>query len=80
MPKGQNRQRQYFDLADGRLARNAPPGGPCGPPGAPRAPRRPGLVFTPRERDGERYYDFECPGTVSKVIAGLALPTGVVPP
>jgi site-specific DNA recombinase len=38
------------------------------------------LVFTPRERDGARFYEFEGPGTVSKVIAGLALPTGVVSP
>ena len=36
------------------------------------------LVFTPRERDGERYYEFEGPGTVSKLIAGLTLPTGVM--
>ncbi len=36
------------------------------------------LVFTPQERDGERLYRFEGPGTVSKIIAGLALPTGIV--
>ena len=36
------------------------------------------LVFTPRTRDGARFYEFEVPGTISKVIAGLALPRGVV--
>jgi hypothetical protein len=36
------------------------------------------LVFTPRERDGELYYEFEGPGTISRIIKGLALPTGVV--
>lgn len=36
------------------------------------------LIFTPRERDGESYYEFEGPGTVSRIIKGLALPTGVV--
>ncbi len=36
------------------------------------------LSFTPREQDGARFYEFEGPGTVSKVIAGLALPRGVV--
>ena len=36
------------------------------------------LVFTPRERGGGRFYEFEGPGTVSKIIAGLALPRGVV--
>jgi hypothetical protein len=38
------------------------------------------LVFTPREQNGERFYEFEGPGTLGKVIAGLALPTGVVTP
>src|SRR3989442_14396548 len=28
------------------------------------------LVFTPRERDGERFYTFEGEGTISPVIAG----------
>jgi hypothetical protein len=37
-----------------------------------------GLVFTPQKHDGERVYAFEGPGTVSKIIAGLALPTGIV--
>jgi hypothetical protein len=36
------------------------------------------LVFTPRARDGARFYEFEAPGTIGKVIAGLALPRGVV--
>jgi len=35
------------------------------------------LIFTPRERDGERYYEFEGPGTVSRIIAGLTLPQWV---
>ena len=38
------------------------------------------LVFTPRGGGEERYYEFEGPGTVSRVIAGLALPKGVVTP
>jgi len=32
------------------------------------------LVFMPRERDGVRFYAFEGPGTVSKIISGLVLP------
>jgi site-specific DNA recombinase len=36
------------------------------------------LIFTPRERDGARYYEFEGPGTVSNVIAGLMLPKALV--
>ena len=36
------------------------------------------LVFTPRECPDGRFYEFEGPGTVSKVIAGLALPRGLV--
>jgi hypothetical protein len=36
------------------------------------------LIFTPRERDGARFYEFEGPGSVSKIISGLALPTGIV--
>jgi hypothetical protein len=36
------------------------------------------LVFTPRARTSERFYEFAGPGTLSKVIAGLALPRGVV--
>jgi hypothetical protein len=32
------------------------------------------LIFTARERDGARYYEFEGPGTVSKIIEGLAAP------
>lgn len=36
------------------------------------------LIFTPRGRAGARFYEFEGPGTVSKIIAGLALPRGVV--
>jgi hypothetical protein len=38
------------------------------------------LVFTPRGDAAERYYEFEGPGTVSKTIAGLALPKGLVTP
>jgi hypothetical protein len=36
------------------------------------------LVFTPRECPDGRFYEFEGPGTVSKVIAGFALPRGLV--
>lgn len=36
------------------------------------------LVFTPRERDGVAFYEFEGPGTITPIIKGLALPTGVV--
>ena len=36
------------------------------------------LVFTPRECTDGRFYEFEGPGTISKVIAGLALPRGLV--
>lgn len=36
------------------------------------------LIFTPRERDGARYYEFEGPETVSNVIAGLMLPKAIV--
>ena len=36
------------------------------------------LVFTPHEREGERFYAFEGPGTVSKIIAGLALPSAMM--
>jgi len=35
------------------------------------------LIFTPHERDGERYYAFEGPGTVSRIIAGLTHPQWV---
>jgi site-specific DNA recombinase len=38
------------------------------------------LVFTPRGDGDARYYEFEGLGTVSKVIAGLALPKTVVTP
>ena len=38
------------------------------------------LVFTPRGEGEDRYYDFEGPGTVSRVIAGLVLPKSVVTP
>jgi hypothetical protein len=37
------------------------------------------LVFTPQEREGERFYAFEGPGTVSPIIAG-ALPKTFVAP
>jgi site-specific DNA recombinase len=37
------------------------------------------LVFTPQEREGERFYAFEGPGTVSPVIAG-ALPKALGSP
>ena len=37
------------------------------------------LVFTPQEREGERFYSFEGPGTVSPIIAG-ALPKALVAP
>jgi hypothetical protein len=30
------------------------------------------LVFTPEECDGERFYTFEGPGTISPIIAGIA--------
>ena len=30
------------------------------------------LVFTPEECDGERFYTFERPGTISPIIAGIA--------
>ena len=36
------------------------------------------LVFTPRECPDGRFYEFEGPGTVSKLIAGFALPRGLV--
>jgi hypothetical protein len=36
------------------------------------------LVFTPRECADGRFYEFEGPGTISKVIAGIALPRGLV--
>jgi site-specific DNA recombinase len=38
------------------------------------------FVFTPRSSGEERYYEFEGPGTISKLIAGLALPKGLVTP
>lgn len=38
------------------------------------------LVFTPRGEGRERFYEFEGPGTLGKVIGGLAIPTGVVTP
>ena len=38
------------------------------------------FVFTPRGEGDERYYEFEGTGTVSKIIAGLTLPKGVVTP
>jgi hypothetical protein len=38
------------------------------------------FIFTPRGDGDERYYEFEGRGTVSKVIAGLALPKTVVTP
>jgi Recombinase zinc beta ribbon domain len=38
------------------------------------------LIFTPRGEGADRYYEFEGPGTVSKIIAGLALPKGLVTP
>lgn len=37
------------------------------------------LVFTPQERDGERFYAFEGPGTISPVIAGV-LPKALASP
>lgn len=37
------------------------------------------LVFTPQERDGERFYAFEGPGTVSPIIAGV-LPKALASP
>jgi len=36
------------------------------------------LIFTPRG-EGHRYYEFAGPGTLRKVIAGLALQTEMVP-
>jgi hypothetical protein len=36
------------------------------------------LAFTPREYPDDRFYAFEGPGTVSKLITGLALPIGIV--
>lgn len=38
------------------------------------------LVFTPKGVSGERYYEFSGPGTLDKVIAGLAFPMAVVAP
>jgi site-specific DNA recombinase len=38
------------------------------------------FIFTPRGDGDERYYEFEGTGTVSRIIAGLALPKGVVTP
>lgn len=34
--------------------------------------------FTPQEDDQGRFYAFEGPGTISKIIAGLAPRTGIV--
>jgi hypothetical protein len=38
------------------------------------------LVFTPREQDAGRYYEFEGPGTLGNVLAGLVLPKTMVTP
>jgi site-specific DNA recombinase len=38
------------------------------------------LVFTPRGEGRARYYEFTGPGSLSKVVAGLALPMELVPP
>jgi hypothetical protein len=38
------------------------------------------LVFTPRGEGRDLYYEFTGPGTLSKVIARLALPMELVPP
>jgi DNA invertase Pin-like site-specific DNA recombinase len=38
------------------------------------------LIFTPQRAGSERYYEFAGPGTLRKVIAGLALPMELVPP
>ena len=38
------------------------------------------LVFVPRGEGRDRYYEFEGPGSLDKVIAGLTLPMELVPP
>jgi site-specific DNA recombinase len=38
------------------------------------------LIFTPQERDGERFYTFEGPGTISPVIAGVLPKAFASPP
>jgi hypothetical protein len=38
------------------------------------------LIFTPQERDGERFYTFEGPGTIAPVIAGVLPKAFASPP
>jgi hypothetical protein len=38
------------------------------------------LVFTPRGDGRKRFYEVSGPGTLDKVIAGMALPKGLVTP